>query len=254
MKFSIITPSFQRPELLLRAAQSVLSSSYKDFEIVIINDSPKFDYSFFENFLQNLKEKDLETFEKIKYIKNQKNEGVNFSRNLALENLNTNSDYILFLDDDDFLTENALQELFLILKEKNFDWLATDRGTLDKNLVKQKVIKDYYNYFSEVLILKFITGDMTHCIKTKIVKNINFCKVVKQGEEWYFFSQIKSKMYYQNLITTKSNGYLDSGLTKKLKDKYKENTKLLWQEKQTFKTFIYLTIRQIRIILQSFIS
>ena len=40
MKFSIITPTHQRPKELERAINSVLGQDYNNFEFIIVNDSP----------------------------------------------------------------------------------------------------------------------------------------------------------------------------------------------------------------------
>ena len=49
MKFTIITPTYNRPDELARAVESVLGQTYQDFQMVIINDSPDYDYTSFEN-------------------------------------------------------------------------------------------------------------------------------------------------------------------------------------------------------------
>ena len=74
MKFIIITPTYNRPTELTRAVESVLGQTYQNFEMIIVNDSLFI-------ITQNLKNK-YKTNQKIIYIKNDENKGVNFSRNL----------------------------------------------------------------------------------------------------------------------------------------------------------------------------
>ena len=112
MKYSIVTPTYNRPDKLIRCMESALSQNKInnikenfDFELIVVNDSPVYDYSIFDNYLDKLKSEDFENFCKIKYFVNEKNMGVNYSRNYALDYVSkdTLSDYVIFLDDDDWL-------------------------------------------------------------------------------------------------------------------------------------------------------
>lgn len=239
MKFTIITPTYNRPDELAHAVESVLNQTHKDFQVIIVNDSPDCDYTNFEN--------KYSSNAKIIYIKNKENFGVNFSRNIALEKTkDLDSDYVIFLDDDDWLYPDALEKINKILEKDKHEWLITNRTLSDKNLVKVKqenITK--YNYFLDALIFKKITGDMTHAIKSSIATQFCFSTKVKQGEEWFYFIQIPYTLNYKNINTTDSEGYAIDGLTDQLKTKYKENTKSLWKEKLTFRMFLYLILRSI---------
>jgi len=279
--FSIVIPSFQRPDLLLRAVSSVLNHKVKnqdstantndndseknnhnnnesginfDFEILVINDSPLFDYSNFENFLNQL---DQNEKEKIKYFKNPKNFGKNYSLNLALKNISPFSDYIIFLDDDDWLNTNTLADLAKELRDKNIKWLITNRVTENqKSLTKINKTRKSYNYFWDYLIFKNISGDATHIIQTSLAQKYNFSQKIQNGEEWLYFIQINSPIIYKNIHTTISGGYLQDGVTDEIKNKYKEQTKILWQEilnnKKLFfnsKILFYMILRSLKNLL-----
>ena len=239
MKFTIVTPTYNRPDQLTRAVESVLGQTYQNFEMIIVNDSPLYDYAEFEN--------KYKTNQKIIYIKNYDNRGVNFSRNLALRKTkDTLSDYVIFLDDDDWLYSDALEKINSILEKENYEWLVTNRTAGNINLTKVNIIKDKYNYFCDMLMLRNVYGDATHAIKSEIATQFRFCSHVKNGEELYYFSQIPSLFVYKNINTTDSNGYTTDGLTNVLKNKYKENTKNLWKEKLNSKLFFYLILRTLK--------
>ena len=243
MKFTIITPTYNRPTELTRAVESVLNQTYQDFQIIIINDSPDYDYQQFENkYLNN---------QKIIYIKNKHSSGVNFSRNIALEKTkDLNSDYLLFLDDDDWLYTDALENIKNILKKENIEWLLTNRTAGNIKLTKVKKLKNKYNYFWDMLMFRNIYGDATHTIKSEIATQFRFCSHVKNGEELYYFAQLPFDFVYRDFNSTDSNGYTENGLTDILKNKYKENTKNLWKENLNWKMFIYLTLRTIKSIIK----
>lgn len=70
--------------------------------MIIVNDSPEYNYQRIEEFLKDKNDK------RIKYFKNDQNRGVNYSRNRAIDQISTDSDYTFFLDDDDRLTRDSL--------------------------------------------------------------------------------------------------------------------------------------------------
>ncbi len=236
MKFSIITPTYKRPNELMRAIKSVLEQDYINWEMIIINDSPDFNYSSIEN-------SNILKDERIKYFKNKENMGVNYSRNFALENISPDSDYIIFLDDDDYLNKDAIEKINLELKKENINWLTTNRvkenlETITNIKPKYKNKKDF-SYFCDYLIFKNISGDATHIIKKDIATKYKFSEKIKNGEEWFFFIQIPFYIIYRNINSTISGGYLEGGLTDELKNKYKKNTKILWKEILNNKKYLF---------------
>ncbi len=256
MKFSIITPTYKRADLLSRTLRSVLNQTYPDFEIIIVNDSP--DDSTYNEFKKNISDS------RIKYFKNEKNLGVNYSRNFAMDNISNDSDFIIFLDDDDWFATDTLSEFNkLIISKPNQKWFITNRAYTDGKLVtKYPEPEKFYSYIYDVLILKRCKGDVTHCIKTSMIKNIRYSKYVKQGEEWIFYYQIslKEKMFYHNHNSTLTDGYnKTSGLnfrkrtkTEQLKTIFnfiKEGHKLNLLHSQTF--IIYLFMRFVRLCVKN---
>lgn len=209
MKFSIITPTYKRVDKLTRAAESVLGQTYTDWEMIVVNDSPDdTNYASFEKSI---------TDPRIVYLKNEKNEGVNFSRNRALDSISKDSDWIIFLDDDDYLAPDALEAFSkLIFAYPNNQWFVTNRafpdGTSATKFPKSNI---EYSYAWDYLISKRCKGDATHCIKTTLINGTRFSILIKQAEEWIFFYQIglKSKIFYHAHNSTLTDGYNEtSGL------------------------------------------
>lgn len=207
MKFSIITPTFKRKEKLERAVASVLSQTYQDWEMIIINDSP-YDETYKE-FASSINDA------RIHYHVNPKNNGVNFSRNHALHKLSADSKWVIFLDDDDYLSPDTLATLSrLILLGGEIKWLMTNRAHKNgKPLTEAPYDDALYSYFWSYLFFKRIKGDATHCIETKLItqNHARFSKYVKQGEEWFFFYQIglRTKIFYHDHNSTITDGYDD---------------------------------------------
>ena len=95
-------PVYNTEKYLKEAIDSVLNQSFKDFELICINDGST-DNS--PEILENYRKKD----KRIKII-NQKNKGLGAARNKGLKN--SNGEFIFFIDSDDYIAENALENLY----------------------------------------------------------------------------------------------------------------------------------------------
>jgi glycosyltransferase involved in cell wall biosynthesis len=92
---SVVIPTYNRAHLLPNTIQSVLNQSFRDFEIIVIDDGST----------DNTAEV-VSTFP-VKYFR-QDNKGAPTARNKGMEL--TQSKYIVFLDSDDALLENMLEK------------------------------------------------------------------------------------------------------------------------------------------------
>jgi len=96
-KVSIIIPTHNRVELLKRALESCFSQTYKNIEIIIINDCST----------DGTKEY-LDSLDSIKVIHNPKSLRAPKSRNLGAEH--STGEYLCFLDDDDVLLPRKIEK------------------------------------------------------------------------------------------------------------------------------------------------
>jgi len=104
IKVSIIIPFYSQVDWLIEAVESVFGQSYKDFEIIVINDGSKEDTSPF-----------LAKFQDKIIYKYKENGGPGSARNLGIEL--AKGEYIAFLDSDDIWEPQKL-ELQVDLMEK----------------------------------------------------------------------------------------------------------------------------------------
>ena len=114
MKISVIIPVFNSEKYLAVCLESLLIQTFKDFEIIVVDDCSTDDScaiaeSFLEKFGGRLKILSME--------KNSggaalpRNKGLHFSR----------GEYIFFMDPDDMLTPNALEEMYNLAKDFDAD-------------------------------------------------------------------------------------------------------------------------------------
>ncbi len=255
MKFSIITPTFKRSSELAYAVASVKAQTYTDWEMLIINDSPVDEsYSRFAATIND---------PRIRYFVNDRNRGVNFSRNFGLDHLSADSKWVIFLDDDDTLAPDTLKNFYnLILLHGDEKWIMTNRALKNGTpLTTGALDEKTYKYFWDYLFLKKIKGDATHCIETKLITqhNVRFLKHVKQAEEWFFFFQLGrlSTIFYSDHNSTITNGYdVQSGLNfrkRTFEEKYETLAKIFYEAagiKIISGSFlVYMSLRCIKLVI-----
>ena len=105
---SFLIPTYNRADLLQQCIESILSQTYKNVEIIVIDDASTDNT---ENVI-NSKFKG-----RVKYYKNNVNRGVAYSRNRGLTY--ANGKYIGLLDSDDLLLEPHCVEMALEVLESN---------------------------------------------------------------------------------------------------------------------------------------
>ena len=138
---SVIITTYKRPpEMLKRAIDSVITQSYKDWELLVIDDSP----SDYERRLDVRKMMEEYSGYNVRYIQLEKNSGGCVARNRGI--FESSGEYITFLDDDDRYLENKLElQIKTLEANPNAGWVSgfayschiDDQGEIiDKKLVK----------------------------------------------------------------------------------------------------------------------
>lgn len=120
---SVIVPIYNAEKSLSRCVNSILKQSYSDFEIILIDDgsidsSPKIAIEY-ENRYRSI----------IKTVIKE-NEGVAKTRNLGIKI--AKGEYIAFIDNDDFIDENYLENLIKNIKDYDIIIGGYRRASLDK--------------------------------------------------------------------------------------------------------------------------
>jgi len=105
-KVSIILPTYNRAHTLRRSLESVLNQTYKNFEVILVDDGST----------DNTKEL-VESYQddRIKYYHAGLNKGAAAARNYGLER--ANCDYIAFQDSDDIWHADKLEKQMKVLTE-----------------------------------------------------------------------------------------------------------------------------------------
>ena len=103
---SAIITTHERQELLVRAVESVFNQTYKNLELIVVDDASE------ERADKLLKGFDLNYI----YIPKEESKGGNHARNLGV--LAAKGEYVAFLDDDDYWLPTKIQEQVELIEEK----------------------------------------------------------------------------------------------------------------------------------------
>lgn len=110
-KISVIVPVYNVEKYLARCLDSILAQTYRDLEIICVNDeSPDSSLSILQKYAQ----KDERVI-----VLTRKNGGLSAARNTGLDA--ATGDYIMFVDSDDLIEPNMAEILLSALTEHNAD-------------------------------------------------------------------------------------------------------------------------------------
>jgi glycosyltransferase involved in cell wall biosynthesis len=177
--FSIVIPVYNKEKFVAKTIESVLSQTFTDYEIIIVNDGST-DQS--EAKISVFKDNRIQYYSK-------KNEGVALARNFGIEK--ATADYICFLDADDFWYPTFLETMQRYsseLPEQKVFAAAIEIET------KNKTIPAHYSIpsTSDFEIVNFINASQKECVlwtscvciqKSVFQKVGKFDTKIKHGED-----------------------------------------------------------------------
>ena len=169
MVSAIITTYKRPPEIVERAAKSVLSQSYKDIELIIVDDSP--DTYELRNAVCDM----ALTFGKnVRYIQHEKNMGACAARNTGLSV--ARGEYVAFLDDDDeWLPEKIEKQLNVIKQNEDVALVYCGRYTYHalENVEEQEKVSFYRGkVFDKLILNNFIGSTSFPLIRKTVIKEL----------------------------------------------------------------------------------
>jgi len=222
MKFSIITPCYNRANRLTRVIESILNQDYQNFELIIIDDGSS-DHS-------DKVMKQYQNNPKIKYIKLSKNHGVNRARNVGFDNVSSDVDWITLLDSDDEFFPQALTIMKdVILKNTNLDYFRfseiNEKGKRVCFVKEDNFVADY----KSTVLEEDAYGGWTATLSKKIIDSgFRFEERVNGFESisWFELSKTVNCLYSLEVVKLYHTDTI--GLTRPAKKDWSfyENTKL----------------------------
>ena len=135
---SIIVPIYNTGEYLRECINSILNQSLKNIEVICINDGSKDNSA---EIIKGFKKKDS----RIKYIE-QPNQGLSAARNKGISE--SQSEYIMFIDSDDYISKNCIR-LSFETAEKNGADIVLFNSTREKLDEAIDLTINFFNKYKE---------------------------------------------------------------------------------------------------------
>lgn len=167
---SVIIPIYMAENFLHRCVDSVINQTYKNLEIILINDGSKDKSGII---CDEYAKKDT----RIKVI-HQENQGVSAARNKGLDI--AKGEFIYFLDSDDYISLNALEKLINVQKEENYNIVASGHYSVhgNKYIVKsknwEKKSTDFEIIRKKILLNKYPNFCAGKLFRKKLWNNLRF--------------------------------------------------------------------------------
>lgn len=244
MKVSIIIPAFNAENTISKSILSVLNQSYKDIELIIINDgSTDSTLTIIENFRKN--------DNRIKIL-DGRNNGVSVARNSGIDK--STGEYLMFLDADDYLESEAIEVLLKTILKYDTDMVSASfkrvnkfeqepektllrEGYFDKNDLKKEIypyilatksLKDYIplTFCTKLYSSNFIKDNKIKFLPSLKVAEDNLFSLTcfLNAESFYYLPNFKAYNYVKNSESV-TNSYI-TNCWKNLKRFFKEIEKL----------------------------
>lgn len=223
-KVSIIMPCYNAEKYIEKAIQSVLEQTYRNFELIIIDDNS-------DDKTAQIIEKFAENDFRIKYvIKNKSERGISASMNKGIEM--SRGKYITRMDSDDVIVpEKIFRQVQFLDKNEDYGICSVNIAMMDNlgNIYNENVYPEQ-KVPSEWTFLWTNPVPNAPCMyRTSIIKenNITF-KNLKTAEDYDFLGSLitKTKVYMINLPLYYYRHSKKSTYNKNKKETFKNSLKI----------------------------
>ncbi len=211
----VIVPTYNRPDMLPEALNSILEQSFRDFEIIVVNDAG----SNVESIITSLRPRG-----NISYVTHKENRGLPAARNTGIRA--SRGKYIAYLDDDDIYYVNHLETLLSFLEASEYKAAYTDayRAAIIKEQgvcrVKNRDIPYSCDFnFNRLLVNNYIPVNCIMHEKTCFDDTGMFDESLESLEDWDLWIRMSRRyqFYHLKVLTTEfrvhsATGHVSSSL------------------------------------------
>ena len=169
--FSVVITTYNREEIVVNAINSLISQTFTDWQCIIVDDGST------DKTYTSLREI-INSDHRFRYVYH-KNKSQAYSKNVGI--LNSEGQYITFLDSDDYYLSNHLESRFNILKDKEIELL---HGGVQ--IIGDEFVPSIYNINEKISIHNCVIGG-TFFIKNSLIDRIGFLDLINYGDDTSFY-------------------------------------------------------------------
>ncbi len=226
VQISVIIPCYNQEKYIAEALDSVLAQTFKDFEIIVINDGS------IDNSASIIKDYVQEYPHLIRYIE-QKNQGIIAARNNAIAE--AKGEYIFPLDGDDKIAPECLEKLHDAMINKKGDVIYCDGeyfGERNGKIAHLKPSKFNMSLGNRVFVSALYR-------KSDWLKYGGYDEIMKDGyEDWEFwlnfiennkhFYKVDETLFFYRILDKSRNQNISKDIYKKLTEIIRKKHKKLF--------------------------
>lgn len=215
-KVSLIIPIYNMEKYLDRCLSTVINQTYKNIEIILVNDGSK-DSSL--EMCKHYQEQD----ERIIVI-DKENGGLSSARNEGLKYVT--GDYIMYIDPDDWIDKIAVEKCMqIVTKNDNIDIVVfpyikefinnsiktsffESDGLFTEKTLEKKIYRRFFGLYEEELRfpdrIDVLSSAWGKLYRSDVIKGIEFVdtKIIGTEDAWYninVFAKVKKAYYVDNI-------------------------------------------------------
>ena len=176
MVSAIITTFKREPAMVLRAMDSILAQTYRDMEIIVIDDSPE-DYSARDDVRKVIEKRQADSVDiPIRYIAHPGNRGACVARNTGLEA--AKGEYVAYLDDDDEWLPEKIEKQMKAIKHSGAALVYCGNMLINEQTGKKTQTRKEYvrgKTFTKLLYSNFIESTSYPLIRILPMNSLRGC-------------------------------------------------------------------------------
>ncbi|HHG3258955.1 TPA: glycosyltransferase family 2 protein [Vibrio parahaemolyticus] len=200
---SIIMPSYNSDGTILESIQSVLSQTYKNWELIIVDDRST------DNTWQVIQTY-ADKYDNIRVYQNKENLGAGASRNFAIKK--ARGRFIAFLDSDDLWTEDKLAEQIPFMLENNYPLTYTHYSRFNSEEELSVVTAPEYTTYKKLMYSNVI-GCLTAVYDTQALGKRYMPLIRKRQDMGLWLDILKDTPKAYCLPKPLAKYRMDSGMT-----------------------------------------
>lgn len=210
MKYSIITPVYNREDCIARCIESVLSQKNINeldgkIEHIIINDGSN-------DSTDTICKKYAKENSLIKYISFSENKGTNAARNAGIKM--ASGTFCIILDSDDYFVDNALQIINNIISKNTYNYYMFCPDDMIEKYNQNQLLQTYQKELSfQDFLLNKVGGDFIHVMPTQIIQQLPFDESLRIYEGIFFlrfYKQVEKMLFTKEIVTIRERSRKDS--------------------------------------------
>lgn len=224
---SVVVPVYNVEKYIVNCLESIVNQSYKDFELLIVNDGSQ------DNSIK-LAEEYLKSSTIDWTVINKDNGGLASARNEGIKH--AKGEYISFVDSDDYIAKDFLKKLIDIIRKDDYDFSFCNFKYIKSQYLESNVSDNDCAFVKQELLSVFLKRTINFVVPSMLFKkeflvknNLFFNEEIKFSEDqpfiWNVILHSNKTIYSYNQLYgyyLRQNSIMTSSSFEKIKNSYIE--------------------------------